>query len=95
MTVPHHWQKHTIYFLLQRDDPLRGSFVGILRHAPELFRRMVFNALISNIDDHPRNHAVIAKNASGTSRLPTTIGRQPRPGQRPGLHNVWMTFCSG
>jgi serine/threonine-protein kinase HipA len=31
------------------------------RDAPELFRRMVFNALISNIDDHPRNHAVIAK----------------------------------
>jgi serine/threonine-protein kinase HipA len=28
--------------------------------AAELFRRMVFNALISNIDDHPRNHAVIA-----------------------------------
>jgi serine/threonine-protein kinase HipA len=28
--------------------------------APELFRRMCFNALISNSDDHPRNHAVIA-----------------------------------
>jgi serine/threonine-protein kinase HipA len=28
--------------------------------APELFKRMSFNALISNIDDHPRNHAVIA-----------------------------------
>lgn len=27
---------------------------------PELFRRMAFNALISNVDDHPRNHAVIA-----------------------------------
>lgn len=27
---------------------------------PELFRRMCFNALISNNDDHPRNHAVIA-----------------------------------
>ena len=26
----------------------------------ELFRRMVFNALISNLDDHPRNHAMIA-----------------------------------
>lgn len=26
----------------------------------ELFRRMAFNALISNLDDHPRNHAVIA-----------------------------------
>ena len=28
--------------------------------AAELFRRMVFNALISNSDDHPRNHAIIA-----------------------------------
>jgi len=28
--------------------------------AVELFRRMTFNALISNTDDHPRNHAVIA-----------------------------------
>ncbi|GHF70195.1 phosphatidylinositol kinase [Seohaeicola zhoushanensis] len=28
--------------------------------AAELFRRMVFNALISNTDDHPRNHAAIA-----------------------------------
>ncbi len=32
------------------------------RHdAAELFRRMCFNALISNIDDHPRNHALIAR----------------------------------
>lgn len=29
--------------------------------AAELFRRMSFNALISNTDDHPRNHAAIAK----------------------------------
>ena len=28
--------------------------------ARELFRRMVFNAVISNIDDHPRNHAAFA-----------------------------------
>lgn len=27
--------------------------------ARELYRRVVFNALTSNIDDHPRNHAVI------------------------------------
>lgn len=32
------------------------------RHAArELFRRMCFNGLISNTDDHPRNHAVIAR----------------------------------
>lgn len=30
--------------------------------AQELFRRMLFNALISNSDDHPRNHAIIAMN---------------------------------
>ncbi len=29
--------------------------------ARELFRRMCFNALISNLDDHPRNHAFLAK----------------------------------
>lgn len=33
------------------------------QNAAELFRRMCFNALISNVDDHPRNHAVIAKDA--------------------------------
>lgn len=31
------------------------------KDAHELFRRMLFNALISNIDDHPRNHAIVAK----------------------------------
>lgn len=30
------------------------------RDTRELFRRIVFNALISNLDDHPRNHALIA-----------------------------------
>ncbi|MGM9479577.1 type II toxin-antitoxin system HipA family toxin [Roseateles sp. NT4] len=30
-------------------------------NARELFLRMCFNALISNNDDHPRNHAVIAR----------------------------------
>jgi len=27
----------------------------------ELFARMCFNALISNLDDHPRNHAILAR----------------------------------
>lgn len=31
------------------------------KDAAELFRRMCFNALISNLDDHPRNHALVAK----------------------------------
>lgn len=32
------------------------------KQAHELFRRLGFNALISNTDDHPRNHAIIATN---------------------------------
>ena len=53
-------------------DRAKWSYVGLaeeLRRASsspkkdtvELFRRMCFNALISNTDDHPRNHALIAK----------------------------------
>lgn len=42
-------------------EELRRVVAEPKRDAPELFRRMAFNALISNIDDHPRNHALIAK----------------------------------
>ena len=42
-------------------EELRRVVAEAKKDAPELFRRMVFNVLISNIDDHPRNHAVIAK----------------------------------
>lgn len=43
----------------------------------ELFRRMTFNALISNGDDHPRNHAIVAR---GTSwRLAPAYDLTPTP----------------
>ena len=42
-------------------EELRRVVAEPKKDARELFRRMCFNALISNIDDHPRNHAVIAK----------------------------------
>lgn len=45
--------------------------------ARELFRRMVFNALISNSDDHPRNHAVIAP--GGEWRLSPAYDLVPFP----------------
>lgn len=35
----------------------------------ELFRRMAFNAAISNTDDHDRNHGMIADDMPGTFRL--------------------------
>lgn len=43
----------------------------------ELFRRAVFNALISNNDDHPRNHAVLA--AGDDWRLTPAYDLTPSP----------------
>jgi serine/threonine-protein kinase HipA len=42
-------------------EELRRACAEPIKNAHELFRRMTFNALISNLDDHPRNHAIIAK----------------------------------
>lgn len=47
------------YILLAEE--LRKASAQPRQDAAELFRRMCFNGLISNIDDHPRNHALIAK----------------------------------
>jgi serine/threonine-protein kinase HipA len=47
-------------------EELRRIVTEPRQDARELFRRMCFNALISNIDDHPRNHAVIAKDKHWT-----------------------------
>ncbi|MEO8402626.1 MAG: type II toxin-antitoxin system HipA family toxin [Gammaproteobacteria bacterium] len=42
-------------------DELRRSSANPTLDLHELFARMCFNAVVSNLDDHPRNHAVIAK----------------------------------
>lgn len=42
-----------------------GGFASLCRHAgvpnagPDLFRRMVFNLVLGNTDDHPRNHGLL------------------------------------
>lgn len=46
---------------IQLAEELRRISKQAKRDAEQLFRRMVFNALISNTDDHPRNHAFIAQ----------------------------------
>jgi len=49
------------YLLLA--DELRRRSARPTQDLEELLRRMAFNALISNTDDHPRNHALIAPTA--------------------------------
>lgn len=46
-------------YLLLSDELQRWSSRPTHDRA-ELFRRMVFNALVTNNDDHPRNHALVA-----------------------------------
>ena len=46
-------------YVLLADELQRWS-VRPREDRAELFRRVVLNALISNVDDHPRNHAFIA-----------------------------------
>lgn len=46
-------------YLLLADELARWS-ERPTKDAQELFRRAVFNCLISNTDDHPRNHALVA-----------------------------------
>jgi serine/threonine-protein kinase HipA len=51
-------------YLLLADEIRRAASGNQAKDLPELFRRVCFNALISNTDDHPRNHAVVAKDAA-------------------------------
>lgn len=47
------------YLLLA--DQLRKVSAKPETDLKELFKRMCFNAVVSNLDDHPRNHAILAK----------------------------------
>ncbi len=48
----------------------------------ELFRRIVLNALVSNLDDHPRNHALIAPGTEWQLAPAYDITPDPRAGQQ-------------
>ena len=58
-------------------EELRRASGEAKKDANELFRRMCFNALISNVDDHPRNHALIAKTRDW--RLAPAYDLTPQP----------------
>lgn len=75
--------------LLQLKDGDRSSYpeiIDALTHigaslksdAPELFRRMVFNILISNVDDHLRNHGFLLEGKAGW-RLSPVYDLNPTP----------------
>jgi len=44
-------------------DEIRRASTSPEADLRELYKRMCFNAMVSNLDDHPRNHALLAKDA--------------------------------
>jgi serine/threonine-protein kinase HipA len=77
-------------YLLLADEIRRANTDNQLRDLPELFRRICFNALISNTDDHPRNHAVIATDAAWS--LSPAYDLTPNPMIALGRRDLAMTF---
>jgi serine/threonine-protein kinase HipA len=80
--------------MLERADGEGGSYLEIAdviaRHSPsaandlrELWRRMAFSVLISNFDDHLRNHGFLRTTTAGWSLSPAfDLNPDPRPGER-------------
>ncbi len=80
--------------MLDRADGEPGSYLEIadviVRHSPsasedlrELWRRMAFSVLISNLDDHLRNHGFLRTSTAGWSLSPAfDLNPDPRPGRR-------------
>ena len=63
------------YLLLA--DEIRRTSSHPEQDLKELYGRMCFNALVSNLDDHPRNHAILAKDTSW--RLSPAYDLTPTP----------------
>lgn len=80
--------------MLERIDGEAGSYLeiadAIQRHSPaatadlrELWRRIAFSILISNFDDHLRNHGFLRTSSAGWSLAPAfDLNPDPRPGGR-------------
>lgn len=59
------------------------------RDLPELYRRMVFNALIGNTDDHSRNHGFLKLRARDAYVLSPAFDVSPQPGTQH-LHSLGL-----
>ncbi len=68
-------REHWSYLLLA--DEIRRISANPQVDLHELFKRMCFNAVVSNLDDHPRNHAILAKNKNW--RLSPAYDLTPTP----------------
>jgi serine/threonine-protein kinase HipA len=59
----------------------------------ELFGRMIFNAVVGNDDDHPRNHAAVYIPAEARWRLSPAFDVVPNPDETP--KRLTLQVCAG
>ncbi|MGE4291474.1 MAG: type II toxin-antitoxin system HipA family toxin [Desulfovibrio sp.] len=71
-----------------------GDARFIRKDLEELFRRMVFNVLVNNWDDHLRNHGFLYDPGSGHWRLSPAYDIVPQP-QREGEEEKRLTLALG
>ena len=69
-------------------DEIRRASAASRKDLRELFTRMCFNAAVSNSDDHPRNHALLAEGR--TWRLSPAYDVTPMPTVAPGQQFLAM-----
>lgn len=60
-------------------DALRRHGSDVTRDLPQLWRRIVFGVLVSNLDDHLRNHGFLYDVAKGGWRLSPAYDINPMP----------------
>ncbi|HUS23701.1 MAG TPA: type II toxin-antitoxin system HipA family toxin [Candidatus Binatia bacterium] len=79
------WSSYAGMAALRRQLP--GA--GVAADAAELFRRMVFNVIVGNTDDHGRNHGFLM-DAAGHWRLAPAFDVLPTVGAAPGAQALWV-----
>lgn len=77
-------------YLMLADEVRRCAGQQNTKELPELFRRICFNVLISNTDDHPRNHAFLAKGRDWV--LSPAYDLTPTPSVAISERNLAMSF---
>lgn len=76
LTETHRWSYPRLAEELKRIGAPREDLT-------ELFDRMVFNALVGNDDDHPRNHAALYEPVENRWRLSPAFDVVPNPDEHP------------
>jgi serine/threonine-protein kinase HipA len=75
-------------------DQMRRSFTDPAATLRELFARIVFNVLVGNTDDHPRNHAAFV-NADGSLTLTPAYDICPQPRSVPQANQAMAISRTG